>query len=143
VGSVARLEDMTSADWHWMLGVNLWGVIHGTNVFLRLLKENAENYTWTAAAIGSQNAAGYQLATDRPVMAVGGFNRSDPAPTLERFRQYVEAGKIHYFLGGNVSVGAGGSSDSARIASWVEENYPAVTVDQVTVYDLTNPVPHS
>ena len=42
VGSVARLEDMTSADWHWMLGVNLWGVIHGTNVFLRLLKENAE-----------------------------------------------------------------------------------------------------
>jgi len=107
-----------------------------------LLKENAENYTWTAAAIGSQNAAGYQLATDRPVMAVGGFNRSDPAPTLESFRQYVEAGKIHYFIGGNVSVGASGSSDSARIASWVEENYPAGTVDRVTVYDLSRPVPH-
>ncbi|MEV5716950.1 glycosyltransferase family 39 protein [Amycolatopsis mediterranei] len=107
-----------------------------------LLRENAENYTWTAAAIGSQNAAGYQLATDRPVMTVGGFNRSDPAPTLERFRQYVQARKIHYFIGGNVSVGASGSSDSARIASWVEENYPATTVDQVTVYDLTSPVPH-
>ena len=42
VGSMARLESMTSADWQWMLGVNLWGVIHGIQVFLPLLKANAE-----------------------------------------------------------------------------------------------------
>lgn len=38
----------------------------------------ADDYTWTAASIGSQNAAGYQLATQRPVMAIGGFKGSDP-----------------------------------------------------------------
>jgi hypothetical protein len=36
-----------------------------------LLKRDAAAYTWVAAAIGSQNASGYQLATGAPVMAVG------------------------------------------------------------------------
>src|SRR5262245_33434334 len=42
VGSVARLADMTAADWQWMLGVNLWGVIHGVQAFLPMLKMNSE-----------------------------------------------------------------------------------------------------
>jgi NAD(P)-dependent dehydrogenase (short-subunit alcohol dehydrogenase family) len=42
VGSVARLEKMTRADWQWMLGVNLWGVINGVSAFLPLLKANPE-----------------------------------------------------------------------------------------------------
>lgn len=31
-------------------------------------------------------------------MAIGGFNGSDPSPMLDRFKQYVEDGKIHYFV---------------------------------------------
>src|SRR4051812_48628017 len=42
----------------------------------------APDYTWIAAAIGSQSASGYQLATQQAVMPVGGFNGSDPSPTL-------------------------------------------------------------
>ncbi len=42
------------------------------------LSVNASGYRWVAAAIGSQNAAGLQLATGLPVMAIGGFNGSDP-----------------------------------------------------------------
>lgn len=42
VGSVARLESMTTADWQWMLGVNLWGVIHGVRAFLPMLKSNPD-----------------------------------------------------------------------------------------------------
>ena len=51
-----------------------------------LLVQNATDYTWVAAAVGSNNAAGYQLATGAPVMAVGGFNGTDPAPTLAQFQ---------------------------------------------------------
>ena len=47
-----------------------------------LLEPDADRYTWVAAAIGSNQAAGYQLATGEPVMAIGGFNGSDPSPTL-------------------------------------------------------------
>ena len=46
----------------------------------RFLTADAGDYTWVAATVGSTNAAGYQLATGAPVMAVGGFNGTDPAP---------------------------------------------------------------
>jgi NAD(P)-dependent dehydrogenase (short-subunit alcohol dehydrogenase family) len=42
VGSVGRIADLTLDDWHWMIGVNLWGVIHGVRAFLPLLRANAE-----------------------------------------------------------------------------------------------------
>ncbi len=107
-----------------------------------LLEQNASSYTWAAAAIGSQNASGYQLATQLPVMAIGGFNGSDPSPTLAQFKQYVAAGKIHYFIGGGSGFGGrstGGSSDSSAIAQWVQANFTAKTVGSTTVYDLTSP----
>jgi 4-amino-4-deoxy-L-arabinose transferase-like glycosyltransferase len=104
------------------------------------LSEDASSYTWVAATTGANNAAGYQLATQLPVMPVGGFNGTDPSPTLEQFEQWVSEGKIHWFIGGGVGLGGdGGSSVSARITSWVESNFVSQTVDGVTIYDLTQP----
>jgi hypothetical protein len=97
-----------------------------------------------AAAVGSQNASGYQLATGLPVMPIGGFNGSDPSPTLAQFQEYVQEGKIHYFIGGGGFGGFGrggqngGSSTSSQIAQWVAENFTAQTVGGVTVYDLSS-----
>ena len=109
-----------------------------------LLGQDASSYTWVAAAVGSNNAAGYQLAVDAPVMAVGGFNGTDPAPTLEQFQALVAAKRIHYFVGGGAAMGGrggsadtGGSDDAARIAQWVQENFAATSVGSTTVYDLT------
>ena len=102
-----------------------------------LLKADASSYIWVAAAIGSNSAAGYQLATQEAVMPIGGFNGSDPSPTLAQFEQYVKEGKIHYFIAGGVGQANGGSSASSAIASWVEKTYTATTVGGVTLYDLT------
>ncbi|WIX83262.1 glycosyltransferase family 39 protein [Amycolatopsis carbonis] len=96
-------------------------------------------HTWTAATVGSNNAAGYQLASNLPVLAVGGFNGTDPYPTLAQFQQYVHDGQIHYFLGdGLMMQGSSGSDDAQQIATWVADHFRATTVDGVTVYDLTN-----
>lgn len=105
-----------------------------------LLNEDAGSYRWVAAAVGSQSAAGYQLATESPVMAIGGFNGSDPSPTLAQFKAYVAAGDIHWFIAGGGFGGgqSGGSSASSEIASWVESTFTSRTVDGVTVYDLTS-----
>ena len=46
----------------------------------RLLRNDASSYRWAAATTGSQSAAGYQLATELPVMAIGGFTGSDAEP---------------------------------------------------------------
>ncbi|MFE6995899.1 ArnT family glycosyltransferase [Microbacterium sp. NPDC057659] len=99
-----------------------------------LLEKDASQYTWVAATIGSQSAAGYQLATGDAVMPIGGFNGSDPSPTLAQFQQYVDDGRIHFFIaGGGMGMGGGNS----EIQSWVEANFTAQTVGGVTVYDLT------
>jgi 4-amino-4-deoxy-L-arabinose transferase-like glycosyltransferase len=103
-----------------------------------LLKQNASAYRWAAAVVGSENAAGYQLASEAPVMAIGGFNGTDPSPTLAQFKQYVADGKIHYFIGsGLAGTGNGGSDAAGQIAAWVRQNFTAKTVDGVTIYDLT------
>jgi hypothetical protein len=103
-----------------------------------LLQQNASGYRWVAAAVGSNNAAGYQLASGYPVMSLGGFNGSDPAPTLAQFQAYVAAKRIHYFVGGTGMQSASGSGTANAIASWVAAHYQATTVDGVTVYDLTS-----
>jgi len=105
-----------------------------------LLQADAGEYTWVAAAIGSNSASGYQLAADEPVMAIGGFNGSDPSPTLEQFQQYVADGEIHYFISGGGGFGGqsmNGSNASSEISTWVQSNFTATTVDGVTIYDLT------
>ena len=108
----------------------------------KMLQADASHYTWVAATVNSNSAAGYQLASDDPVMAIGGFNGTDPAPTLSQFERYVSEGKIHYFIagGGAGGFGSGGSGDDAtKITSWVESHFTAKTVDGTTVYNLTDP----
>ena len=108
------------------------------------LSADADSYTWVAAAIGSQNAAGLQLGSELPVMAIGGFNGSDPSPTLEQFQQYVADGEIHYFAaGGGMGGGMGGSGTGSQISTWVQENFTEVTIDGSTFYDLTQPASSS
>lgn len=135
------------------MGGGMGGLLGGTKVSSQVkaaLLKNAGDYTWAAAAIGSQNAAGYQLATERPVMAIGGFNGSDPSPTLAQFKQYVSDGKVHYFLagtsgasGGGENAGGGpggggpGGAASSAITTWVAATFHKVTVDGTTLYDLT------
>ncbi|WP_443334587.1 glycosyl transferase [Streptomyces sp. ZAF1911] len=125
------------------------------------MRADADRYTWAAAAIGSQNAASYQLASEQPVMPLGGFNGSDPSPTLEQFKEYVSAGKIHWFIGQSdagadgaaagetgdgaesrtlVRVGGGpGGGVSSSIETWVKANFKASTIGGATFYDLTAP----
>ncbi|GAA2583215.1 ArnT family glycosyltransferase [Streptomyces tubercidicus] len=116
------------------------GLVNGAKVSDRakeLLKKDADDYTWAAATIGSQNAASYQLATGKPVMAIGGFNGSDPSPTLARFKEYVADGKIHYFLAGGRGGPGGDRGGSSQITSWVTKTFKKVTVGSTTFYDLT------
>lgn len=125
-------------------GGGMGGLLNGASVSdeaKELLEKDVGDYTWAAAAIGAQNAASYQLSTGDPVMAIGGFNGTDPSPTPAQFKKYVADGEIHYFIASGSGGGMGGSSDgtSSQISSWVQENFESVTVDGTTFYDLTQP----
>jgi NAD(P)-dependent dehydrogenase (short-subunit alcohol dehydrogenase family) len=42
VGAGGLVWESTQADWEWVLGVNLWGVIHGVRIFTPLMLECAK-----------------------------------------------------------------------------------------------------
>lgn len=126
------------------------GLLHGsrpTKQLAQYLLQNAKAYKWIAATVGSNEAAGYQLATDKSVMSLGGFNGTDPSPTLRQFQDWVEAHKIHYFIStgrglggfGNHSVGAQNDS-SQTIRAWITSVFTSTHVDGVTVFDLASPL---
>jgi 4-amino-4-deoxy-L-arabinose transferase-like glycosyltransferase len=117
----------------------------------KLLQADAGSYSWVAATTNSNSAAGYQLASDDPVMAIGGFNGTDPAPSLAQFEKYVTEGRIHYYVSGSRGLGAGGfggassgtSDVASQISTWVESHFTAQTVDGTTLYNLTAPTTSS
>lgn len=115
---------------------------------VQVLSANASRYTWVAAAVSANQAAGYQLSTGQPVMAIGGFNGTDPSPTLGQFQQYVAEGKVHYFIGGGGGPGGAGGpggglggdrGTGSSISSWVAAHFTAQTIGGATIYDLTAP----
>ena len=121
-----------------MKGGSLLGGGRSSSKIVTKLEESSDSYRWAVATTGSQQAAGYQLASQKPVMAIGGFNGSDPYPNLEQFKQYVKDKQIHYYIAGEMGGHQMGGSDTAtQISQWVAKHYTATTVDGVTVYDLT------
>ena len=51
------LEELTDEDWQWVLGVDLWSVIYGVNIFLPLVKQAGEgHFINTASSSGIQSA---------------------------------------------------------------------------------------
>jgi NAD(P)-dependent dehydrogenase (short-subunit alcohol dehydrogenase family) len=64
VGPFSKIEAMTLDDWKFIIDVNLWGVIHGVNVFLPHLIGNAEG----GHIVNTASQAGLE-----PFMHVGAY----------------------------------------------------------------------
>jgi len=121
------------------------GFLNGTTVSAAtktLLESGSAGYRWVAATVDANNAASYQLATGKAIMAIGGFNGTDPSPTLVQFERDVAAHRVHYFIaGGGAGFGGGpgrATGATARaITAWVTNHFSARTVGGVTLYDLS------
>jgi 4-amino-4-deoxy-L-arabinose transferase-like glycosyltransferase len=111
------------------------------------LRSHRGSAKYLVAVNGSMQAAPIILASGQPVITMGGFNGSDPAPTLAQLQAMVSSGQVHYILlggggpggggpgGGVGSVGAGGfggppgpggsqagSANRSAIEQWVTAN---------------------
>jgi hypothetical protein len=73
------------------------------------------------------------------VMAIGGFNGTDPWPTLAVFKELVANREIHYYVGQG-SQSFGGGHGSSAIAAWVAAHFKKQTIGGETVYNLTEPL---
>lgn len=59
VGSGGLVWENTIADWEWVLGVNLWGVIHGVRLFTPMMLEAARrDPAWRGHIVNTASMAG-------------------------------------------------------------------------------------
>lgn len=102
------------------------------------LKASPASVRWAAAVVGSETAANYQLDSSKPILAVGGFDGTDPFPTLEQFQTMVHQGSVGSFVIQNLPpLTSDGRGESARIVQWVESNFQPEMIDGASFYRLT------
>ena len=106
---------------------------------VKFLLANQQGAAWIAAVDSANTSAPIQLSTKQPVMAIGGFNGSDSALTLQSFKRLVVTGKVRYYVVDSRSRG-GGPGGNSDIAQWaaslgVKIEYGGT---QYAVYDLKN-----
>lgn len=103
------------------------------------LQQHQGGAKYLLAASGSQTTASVIIATGEPVVTIGGFGGSDPAPTVTQLAQMVRDGELRYVLVSGGGMGRGGASASA-LNAWVTAHGTAVTdvtVDNGTLYAVS------
>jgi hypothetical protein len=114
----------------------MFGDLPEKGVVSRLL-EAPTRTTWAAAMVGSETAANYQLESKRSVLPIGGFDGTDPFPTLEQFQIMVDGGKVGALVIQELPpLTLEGRGESARIVEWVRARYSAEQVGAAQYYDL-------
>jgi 4-amino-4-deoxy-L-arabinose transferase-like glycosyltransferase len=104
----------------------------GTNTssnarLIRYLEAHQGTAKYLVAVFNSNDADALILATNKPVMTMGGFSGSDPILTTSKLAALVKSGQVKYFL--ISSSGIGGSSQSALI-TWIKQHCKVVSSSQ-------------
>ncbi len=89
------------------------------------LLANRGTATWIAAVTSSTSAAQLELATGAPVMAMGGFTGSDPAPTVAELQSYIASGQLRYVIVGGQGGGMGGPGGTSSATSGADSEATA------------------
>ena len=108
-------------------GNNSGGIGNGTvnTKLLNYLTKHQGNAKYLFATADSGTAAPYIIKTKKAVMAMGGFNGTDPAMTLSKFKQLVKSGQVKYYL----DEGKSGSTNST-IVNWIKKHAKKVSASE-------------
>ena len=112
------------------------------SALLSYLVANRGTASWIVAANSAQEAGSIEIATGLPVMAMGGFTGSDPAPTLAQLKSYIASGKLRFVLAGGGTGGfPGGGTDTSDRTTWVTSTCKVVNYGgSSSLYDCAGAV---
>lgn len=110
-------------------GNNSGGIGNGTvnSDLLKYLQQHQGHAKYLFATADSGTAAPYIIKTQKAVMAMGGFNGTDPAITLTKFQQLVKSGQVKYYL----DAGKSGSTNQT-IVKWIQKHAQKVNARAYT-----------
>ncbi len=92
VGSGGLIWENSEADWEWVLGVNVWGVVHGVRIFTKLMLECAKNDpAFEGHIVNTASMAGLLNAPTMGVYNVSKHAVVSLSETLYHDLQLVEA----------------------------------------------------
>ncbi len=97
-------------------------------VLISYLEANQGTTKYLVAVPSSNVADAIILATNKPVMALGGFSGSDPILTTSQLQALIANGTVRFFLLGG---GFGGGRGSSPASSWVQQNCTVVSSSQL------------
>lgn len=100
------------------------------NQLLSYTKKHQGNAKYLFATTDSNSASGYIIKSGKAVMAIGGYNGTDPTMSLSEFKKLVKSGQLKYFVMGNNSKTSSGQI--SKILTWVKKNGTKVTYSSST-----------
>jgi 4-amino-4-deoxy-L-arabinose transferase-like glycosyltransferase len=95
---------------------------------IQYLEAHQGSTTFLVATASSNTADSIILATNKPVMALGGFSGSDPILTVNQLQTLIKENKIHYFLISSGGFGPGGGQST--LTSWIQQHGTVVSTSQ-------------
>jgi 4-amino-4-deoxy-L-arabinose transferase-like glycosyltransferase len=117
-----------------------------SSALVSYLETHRGSAEYIVAAFTSSESDSIIIQSGEPVVTIGGFNGSDPTPTLAQFEKLVESGKLRYVVmtaagavgpggqggqggpGGPGGQGGAAEETMSEISQWVDEHGHSVTV---------------
>ena len=87
VALMATVEDMRYEDFEWLMGINFWGVVYGTQAFLPLLRKSSQGHLVNISSVFGMVGVPTQAAYNAAKFAVRGYT--------EALRQEMEGTNVH------------------------------------------------
>jgi 4-amino-4-deoxy-L-arabinose transferase-like glycosyltransferase len=91
---------------------------------LSYLRKHNTGEEYLFATLTTVTAAPYIINTDESVMALGGFNGTDPILTVSDLKKLVKEGKVKYFLLPEKNSG------NTELVSWIKKNGQEISSDK-------------
>ncbi|EKF35777.1 MULTISPECIES: glycosyltransferase family 39 protein [Bacillus] len=92
---------------------------------LTYLKAHQTGETYLFATLTTVTAAPYIIDEDENVMALGGFNGTDPILTVKKLKTLIQQGKVKYFL-----LQDNQSSGNSDLVSWIKSHGTAISSEE-------------
>jgi 4-amino-4-deoxy-L-arabinose transferase-like glycosyltransferase len=97
---------------------------------IRYLEANQGTAKYLVAVPSSRGTDALILATNKPVMTLGGFSGSDPILTTSQLAALVKSGQVKYFLLSSFGGGGAGGSGQSALITWIKQHSKVVPSSQ-------------
>ncbi|MDG2048279.1 MAG: SDR family NAD(P)-dependent oxidoreductase [Halioglobus sp.] len=87
VALISNVEDNRYQDFEWLMGINFWGVVYGTQAFLPLLRQSQQGHVVNISSVFGLMSTPTQSAYNAAKFAVRGYT--------EALRQEMVGSNIH------------------------------------------------